>query len=61
MNRNESDQEVLKLYAPRRDEHYELIVDEPDAAQAERIQQRMIELLYGDTEITPDNKATGPV
>jgi hypothetical protein len=46
--RNDSDQEVLTLFASRRDERYELIVDEPDQGQAEHIQQRMIELLYGD-------------
>ncbi len=40
--------EVLTLFAPRRDQRYELIVDEPDQQQAELIQQRMIDLLYGD-------------
>jgi len=46
--RNDADQEVLTLFAPRRDERYELIVDEPNQEQAEQIQQRMIDLLYGD-------------
>jgi len=48
--RNETDQEVLILYASRREQRYELVVDEPNEAQAEQIQQRMIDLLYGDSE-----------
>jgi hypothetical protein len=52
--------EVLTLYCPRRDEHFELIVAEPDAAQADQLQQRMIDLLYGDgeTDLPPDIPAT---
>ena len=48
--RNESDQEVLTVFAPRRDKRYELIVDEPDEEGSAQIQQRMIDLLYGDGE-----------
>jgi hypothetical protein len=46
--RDEADQEVLTLFSSRRDERYELIVDEPNPEQAAEIQQRMIDLLYGD-------------
>ncbi len=53
--REESGQEVLTLYAPRRDEHFELIVDEPNKQQAEQLQQRMIDLLYGDAVISTDS------
>jgi len=52
-SRNDSDQEVLTLFAARRDERYELIVDEPNQKQAEQIQQRMIDLLYGDGDSQP--------
>jgi hypothetical protein len=59
-HRNEEGQEVLTLYCPRRDEQFELIVSEPDVAQAEQLQQRMIDLLYGDgeTDLPPDIPAT---
>jgi len=45
---NDEGQEILILFAPRRDQRYELVVNEPDPRQAEEIQQRMIDLLYGD-------------
>ncbi len=47
--KNEAGQEVLVLFAPRRDQRYELVVDQPNQEQAEQIQQRMIDLLYGDS------------
>ncbi len=40
--------EVLTVYLPRRDQRLELVVDEPNQEQAEKIQQRMIDLLYGN-------------
>ena len=49
---NESGQEVLMLNCPRRNEVSELTVTEPDAEQAKLLQQRMIDLLYGDEEIS---------
>jgi hypothetical protein len=49
--RNETGQEVLTLYAAKRDARFEVVVDEPNQAQAEKIQQRMIDLLYGDTDL----------
>ena len=46
---NEAGQEVITVIAPKRgDEQYELVVSEPNPEQAEHIQQRMIDLLYGD-------------
>jgi hypothetical protein len=42
--------EVLTLFCPRRDKQFELVVAEPDAAQTQQLQQRMIDLLYGDGE-----------
>ncbi len=42
--------EVLSLFCPRRNEQSDLVVAEPDAEQAKQIQQRMIDLLYGDGE-----------
>ena len=48
--RNESKQEILTLFSPRRDASYELVVDQPNVEQAEKIQQRMIRLLYGDRD-----------
>jgi len=58
--RDEEGREVLKLFCPRRDEQFELIVAEPDATQTAQLQQRMIDLLYGDgeTELPSDNPAT---
>ena len=53
--RNQTGREVLTLYAPRRDQRYELVVDEPNPQQAERIQQRMIDLLYGDGDSELDS------
>ncbi len=47
--------EVINVFAPRRDQRYQLIVNEPNPAEAEQIQQRMIDLLYGDGE---DSTAT---
>ncbi len=49
--RNDDGQEVLTVVAPKRDELFELVVDEPNQEQAENIQQRMIDLLYGDGEV----------
>lgn len=59
-HRNDDGQEVLTLYCPRRDEQFELTVVEPDAAETEQLQQRMIDLLYGDgeTDLPPDIPAT---
>jgi len=54
--RDESNREVLTLYAPRRDEHYELTVAEPNEQQTEPLQQRMIDLLYGDSNDEGDSK-----
>ena len=57
---NEDGCEVLTLFCPRRDARFELVVAEPDAAQAEQLQQRMIDLLYGDgeTDLPNDVPAT---
>jgi len=49
---NEEGREVLELYCKRRDEKFEVVVAEPDAKQAKLVQQRMIDLLYGDGELT---------
>lgn len=45
-----SGREILNLYCPRRSERSELVVAEPDAPLAALLQQRMIDLLYGDAE-----------
>jgi len=47
--RDDTGREVLVLHCRRRDEQYELVVAEPDAEQAKQLQQRMIDLLYGDS------------
>ena len=47
---DDAGQEVLTVFVPRRDQRFELLVDEPNQEQAEKIQQRMIDLLYGDGE-----------
>ncbi|MCG8451445.1 MAG: hypothetical protein MI725_17905 [Pirellulales bacterium] len=49
---NDAGREVLMLSCPRRNEVLELVVAEPDAEQAQLLQQRMIDLLYGDEEIS---------
>lgn len=48
--RNEEGQEVITLFASKRDQRFEMIVDEPNSEQSQEIQQRMIELLYADGE-----------
>ena len=51
--------ERLLLFCPRRDERSELVVCEPDAEQAEQLQQRMIDLLYGGAEVSlPKEEST---
>jgi len=51
VQRDAQDQETWLLYCPRRRERFELAVAEPNEQDAERLQQRMIDLLYGgDTE-----------
>jgi len=45
---DETGREVLVLHCRRRDEQYDLVVAEPDAEQAKQLQQRMIDLLYGN-------------
>jgi hypothetical protein len=49
--------EVLSLFCPRRNEDYELTVAEPDDQEAEAIQQRMIDLVYGDSETVTNESA----
>ncbi len=41
---------ILNVFCPRRDERSELVVAEPTAERAAQLQQRMIDLLYGDGE-----------
>lgn len=59
-HRNGDGREVLTLFCPRRDKQFTLLVAEPDAAQAEQLRQRMIDLLYGDgeTDLPTDIPAT---
>lgn len=45
---NDEGQEVLVLHCARRDEQFDLVVSEPDVEQAKQLQQRMVDLLYGD-------------
>ena len=48
--RNQAGNEVLVLSCTRRKEQFEVVVAEPNATQAKLVQQRMIDLLYGDGE-----------
>ena len=58
VSRDELGNEVLGLFATKRNEQFELLVDEPDSPeQVEQIQRRMIALLYGDGEATPESDA----
>ena len=43
--------EVLTLHCQRRQKDYELVVAEPAAEQAAKLQQQMIDLLYGNGEV----------
>lgn len=56
--RDQQGQEVLVLSSAARKEQYEVIVDEPNEVQALLIQQRMIDLLYGDGEKLETPEAT---
>ena len=49
---DDSGQELLNVFCPRRNERMELLVAEPDTEQAGQLQQRMIDLLYGDGDIS---------
>ena len=46
-SRRESDNEVLVLECPRRNEQFELRVATPDPSRMEALQERIVELLYG--------------
>jgi hypothetical protein len=46
-SRRESDDEVLVLECPRRNEQFELRVATPDPSRMEALQERIVELLYG--------------
>ena len=50
---NDAGREVLLVNCSRRKEVWELLVAEPAADQAQQLQQRMIDLLYGD-EVLPN-------
>ena len=53
-----SGREILNLYCARRSKQSDLVVAEPDATLAAILQQRMIDLLYGDT--VPAEPTHGP-
>jgi len=53
---DEQGREILELFCPRRNEHYELLTVELDQQRSEQVQQRMVLLLYGDGETrTPED------
>ena len=54
---DESGNEILVLSCPRRNEQYEVVVAEPDANQAKLVQQRMLDLLYGDSDTSTSTHA----
>ena len=56
--RNPAEQEVLVLFCSRRDEQYEMLVSEPNQKEATQIQQRMIDLLYGDSDPLPSSSSS---
>ncbi|MEM8947487.1 MAG: hypothetical protein AAGD11_20100 [Planctomycetota bacterium] len=49
----EEGRHILLIDNPKTNDQYELVVDEPDGEAAEQIQQKMIDLLYGDGEFFP--------
>ena len=53
-SRDEQGREVLTLHCQRREKDYELVVAEPHADQAPKLQQQMVNLLYGNGEISTD-------
>ncbi|NOY41916.1 MAG: hypothetical protein GXP26_08780 [Planctomycetes bacterium] len=57
VKQNEEGIEVHILFCPRRDEQFEVVAAEPDAEQATLVQQRMIDLLYGDGEAPTSTNA----
>lgn len=58
---DEAEQEIITVSVPKSDDQYELLVDEPDNEQAQQIQQRMIDLLYGDGEIPTTDTSSSNV
>ncbi len=55
-SRDDEGREVISLHCVRRQKDYELVVAEPAADQAMKLQQQMFDLLYGDC-----NVSTNPV
>ncbi len=56
--RDQDDREVLVLHCPRRSEAFELVVAEPDDQSSVALQQRIVDLLYGDGDPTVGSRET---
>lgn len=56
--RDEQDREVLTMHCQRRQKDYDLVVAEPTAEQAAKLQEQMLNLLYGNTEPNTPSQTT---
>ena len=54
-HKDDQGREVISLHCQKRQKEYELLVANPPADQALKLQQQMFDLLYGDGEVTPTN------
>lgn len=56
--RDEQGREVLTMHCQRRQKDYDLVVAEPDSEQAAKLQDQMLNLLYGNPEVSTPSQAT---
>jgi hypothetical protein len=56
--RDEQGREVLTMHCQRRQRDYDLVVAEPSAEQAAKLQDQMLHLLYGNSEVSMPSQAT---
>jgi hypothetical protein len=57
-SRDDQGREVLSVHCQRRAKDYELVVAEPAADQATKLQEQMLNLLYGNCTVTSEISAT---
>lgn len=56
--RDDQGREVITMHCQRRQKDYELVAAEPDPEQAAKLQEQMLNLLYGNTEPSTPSQST---
>lgn len=59
--RDDQGREVLSLHCQSRQKDYELVVAEPEPSQGARLQEQIINLLYGNGELLSDPQKTSEI